>query len=237
MIVMPRKTRMYLPNIPAHVVQRGNNRNACFFCEDDFQYYKEVLGEGLRRYQVSLNAYCLMTNHVHLLMTPVDETGISKVLQHIGRLYVAYINKTYRRSGTLWEGRHKSSLIDDEHYLLACYRYIELNPVTASMVEKPEEYAWSSYHHNAVGKPDAIVTPHRCYMELASEPALRLERYRELFRHHLSAYDIHEIRRCLSANQVLGKSHFKAQVETALGRSLGYPQRGRPKGVRENGID
>lgn len=108
---MPRKTRMYLPGVPAHVVQRGNNREVCFFAAEDYQFYKEVLGEGLRRYGGHLHAYCLMTNHVHLLLTPDATDSISRILQHIGRQYVCYVNKTYKRSGTLWEGRHKSSLI------------------------------------------------------------------------------------------------------------------------------
>ena len=142
---MPRKPRSYLPGVPAHVVQRGNNRNACFFADEDYLFYRECLSEGLRRYEVRLHAYVLMTNHVHLLLTPSDETGISCLLQHVGRLYVLYINKTYRRSGTLWEGRHKASLVDAENYLLACYRYIEMNPVAARMVEAPDQYQWSSY--------------------------------------------------------------------------------------------
>jgi putative transposase len=148
---MPRKPRMYLPSIPAHIVQRGNNRDACFFSDDDYLYYLEVLGQGLRRYGVKLHAYCLMTNHVHLLMTPKDNVGISRVMQHLGRLYVLYINRTYRRSGTLWEGRHKASLVNAEEYLLTCYRYIELNPVAAGMVNTPEQYRWSSYRWHAWG--------------------------------------------------------------------------------------
>ena len=142
---MPRKQRMYLPGVPAHVVQRGNNRDACFFHEDDYRYYLAVLADELKRYRVSLHAYVLMTNHVHLLMTPTDETGISRVMQHVGRTYVLYINRTYRRTGTLWEGRHKASLVNAAEYLLSCYRDIELNPVRAGMVETPEAYPWSSY--------------------------------------------------------------------------------------------
>lgn len=137
---MPRKTRMYLPGVPAHIVQRGNNREACFFCDDDYLFYKEVLFEGLKRYGAALHSYCLMTNHVHLLITPKESDSISRIIQHVGRQYVQYINKTYRRTGTLWEGRHKGSLVDAENYLLTCYRYIELNPVAADMVASPEEY-------------------------------------------------------------------------------------------------
>lgn len=149
---MPRKPRMYLPGVPAHVVQRGNNREACFFQDEDYQFYLAVLGDALKRYRVQLHAYVLMTNHVHLLMTPTDESGISRVMQHLGRLYVLYVNRTYRRSGTLWEGRHKSSLINATEYLLTCYRYIELNPVRAGMVAVPEEYRWSSCRWHGWGR-------------------------------------------------------------------------------------
>jgi putative transposase len=150
---MPRKPRMYLPGVPAHVVQRGNNRAACFFTDDDYQFYLECLGQGLRRYRVELHAYVLMTNHVHLLLTPEDADGISRLMQHLARLYVLYINKTYGRSGTLWEGRHKASLVQADRYLLTCYRYIELNPVAAGMARCPEQYRWSSYGWHALGRP------------------------------------------------------------------------------------
>ena len=123
---MPRKTRMYLPGIPAHIVQRGNNRDACFFSDEDYGYYLDRLTEGLRRFGVALHAYVLMTNHVHLLLTPGDGDGISRLMQHVGRHYVLYINKHYRRTGTLWEGRHKASLVQADRYLLTCMRYIAI---------------------------------------------------------------------------------------------------------------
>lgn len=225
---MPRKTRMYLPHVPAHIVQRGNNRNACFFAEDDFKFYKQVLGEGLKRYGAELHAYCLMTNHVHLLITPFATDSISRILQHVGRQCVQYINKTYFRSGTLWEGRHKGSLIDAENYLLICYRYIELNPVTAGMVEKPEEYLWSSYHANALGKVDPLITPHGIYLQIDDDLAGRCYQYRDLFSANLLGHDVHCIRECLAANHALGKSRFKKQVEAALNRKLGFTKPGRP---------
>jgi len=134
---MPRRPRLYIPGIPAHIVQRGNNREPCFFCDFDYQHYLETLGQGLNRYAVRCHAYVLMTNHVHLLLTPSTENGISQLMAYLGKKYVTYINKTYRRTGTLWEGRHKSSLIDAENYLLRCYRYIEMNPVRAGMVFRP----------------------------------------------------------------------------------------------------
>jgi putative transposase len=154
-----------------------------------------------------------MTNHVHLLITPHFTDSISRILQHIGRQYVCYVNKTYRRSGTLWEGRHKGSLIDAENYLLSCYRYIELNPVAAGMV----------------GKPDPLITPHEVYSRLDSSDAVRWSHYRELFMVNIYEYDLHNIRECLAANQVLGQSRFKDQIEMALDRRLGYLKRGRPR--------
>ena len=220
---------MYIPGIPTHVVQRGHNRNACFFRDADFYYYKRVLAEGMSRYGVVLHAYCLMTNHVHLLMTPAEEDSISRTIQYVGRQYVQYVNKTYRRSGTLWEGRHKGSVVDAENYLLSCYRYIELNPVAASMVEKPEHYPWSSYHFNAIGKPDALVTPHAIYRQLSEQGDQRRFRYRQLFRDSLTDADTREIKSCLSANQALGKDRFKDQVASTLGRKLGQVRRGRPR--------
>ena len=230
---MPRKPRSYLPDIPAHVVQRGNNRNACFFADDDYRFYLECLGAGLKRYHVQLHAYVLMTNHVHLLLTPKDETGISRLLQHVGRLYVLYINKTYRRSGTLWEGRHKASLVDAEQYLLACYRYIEMNPVAARMVEAPDEYPWSSYAWHAWGKPNRFISDHELYERLGQRPEARQLAYRELFRYSLSDNDIHAIRESLAYNHPLGNDRFREQVESALGRKVGEKQRGRPKRQNE----
>jgi len=132
---MPRKPRVYLSGVPCHVIQRGNDRQPCFYSEEDYVFYLECLYDACKRYKVNLHAYVLMTNHVHLLVTPRVADGISRVMQSIGRRYVQYVNVTYKRSGTLWEGRHKSSLVDADNYLLSCYRYIEMNPVRAGMVQ------------------------------------------------------------------------------------------------------
>lgn len=131
---MPRKPRMYMAGMPCHVVQRGINRDATFYSDDDYLFYLTCLDDGMKRYRVAVHAFVLMTNHVHLLMTPNDNEGISRLMQSIGRRYVQYVNKTYRRTGTLWESRHKASLVQEEQYLLKCYRYIELNPVRAEIV-------------------------------------------------------------------------------------------------------
>jgi putative transposase len=228
---MPRKPRMYIAGIPSHVIQRGNNRGACFYSDQDYHFYLDCLGDACRRYKVSLHAYVLMTNHVHLLMTPSDANGISRVMQSLGRRYVQYINQEYCRSGTLWEGRHKASLVDAENYLLACMRYIEMNPVRAGMVAHPAEYPWSSYRMNGQSEHDPIVTKHECYSRLADTKEVRCRCYRDLFS-QLDSDDIHAIRRALEYSFPLGDEKFILQIETALRRKLGYAKQGRPR-IRE----
>ena len=137
---MARKPRFGLSAVPQHVIQRGNNREPCFFSEADYQFYLEYIRDAAERYQCAVHAYVLMTNHVHLLVSPEKHDSVPRFMQHIGRRYVQYINYAYRRSGTLWEGRYKASLVDVEKYLFTCYRYIELNPVRADMVRSPSEY-------------------------------------------------------------------------------------------------
>ncbi|KZY89490.1 transposase [Oleiphilus sp. HI0081] len=225
---MPRKPRMYMAGVPCHVIQRGNNREACFFSDQDNQFYLECLQEACERYDVSCHAYVLMTNHTHLLLTPSCPDGVSKVMQSLGRRYVQYVNKTYRRCGTLWESRHKASLIDAEGYLLKCYRYIELNPVMANMVEHPADYRWSSYRCNAYGERSPLISAHEVYAQLAHDTQSRLVRYRELFNVALSKGVIHEIRTSASFSMPLGDDRFKAQIEENLKRSIGYSKIGRP---------
>jgi putative transposase len=150
---MARLSRFVLPGQPQHIIQRGNNRQNVFFAEDDYRFYLEKLADACRKYDCRLHSYVLMTNHVHLLITPMTETGIGKVMQSLGRSYVQYVNFRHRRTGTLWEGRYRATLLDSERYLLTCHRYIELNPVRAGMVADPAAYPWSSYRHNALGEP------------------------------------------------------------------------------------
>jgi putative transposase len=157
-----------------------------------------------------------MTNHVHLLMTPNKSGAISKVMQSLGRRYVQYFNYSYQRTGTLMEGRYKSSLIDSEHYALTCYRYIELNPVRAGMVNHPQDYPWSSYHANATGKKDELITPHPLYLDLATEPSLRQDRYHALFKHALTEQQLSDIRNSTNKNGALGNELFKEEVEAML---------------------
>jgi len=232
---MPRKPRMYLPGVPCHVIQRGNNREACFFTRQDYLFYLSCLDDARCRYHVAVHAYVLMTNHVHLLMTPDDQEGISRVMQSIGRRYVQYINKAYQRCGTLWEGRHKASLVDAERYLLACYRYIELNPVAANMVKHPGEYPWSSYHHNAFGDANPVITQHELYRRLGMTQEERRNRYRALFVTSLAKEEIHTIRSAARFSMPVGDGRFKEQIERALGCSVGQAKRGRPFGKSREG--
>ena len=230
---MPRKPRTYLPGIPSHVVQRGNNRAATFFAETDYQFYLECLDDALRRYRVALHAYVLMTNHVHLLMTPTTTDGVSRVMQSVGRRTVQYINLTYRRTGTLWEGRHKASLVSAEDYLLTCYRPLsihmgELNPVAACMVNAPGDYRWSSYAHHTLGRTSPLIEDHALYLALGVTADSRQFAYHELFRTALEAKDIHAIRTSTQYGTPLGNRRFSAEIELALGRRLGRTRRGRP---------
>src|SRR4051812_23176241 len=143
---MPRRARLSLPNIPWHIIQRGNNRAVCFAAEADYRRYLDELAELSKRFGCAVHAYALMTNHVHLLLTPDEAEGPGLLMKHLGQRYVQHVNRAYGRSGTLWEGRFRSCLTQSEDYLLACQRYIELNPVRAGMVRHPRDYRWSSYH-------------------------------------------------------------------------------------------
>ncbi len=231
---MPRKPRMYLPDLPCHVIQRGNNRDATFFAEQDYQFYLECLHDASRKYHVSIHAYVLMTNHVHLLMTPEKQNSISLLMQSIGRRYVQYVNKEYRRSGTLWESRHKASLVDAEKYLLICSRYIEMNPVNAHMVKYPADYQWSSYRCNAEGESNNLITPHEIYTCLGSNQESSFRAYASLFDGMLDHADIQMIRNGVRFSMPTGDSRFKQQIERVLNRKIGYAHRGRPRKIIAN---
>lgn len=225
---MPRRARNYIPGLPYHIVQRGNNREACFIEPENYQYYLELWRQLSKRYDVRVHAYCLMTNHIHILATPEAKNAISSTMKVVGSRYAQYINLKYRRTGTLWEGRHRSSLIQSEKYLLSCYRYIELNPVRAGMVSRPEEYRWSSYGVNA-WSDDGWITPHEEYLGLGDNPKEREHAYRELFRYQLSEQDLHLIRKAAHYCQPIGDDRFKTQIESKYGIILGNMKRGRPR--------
>jgi putative transposase len=225
---MPRRARCYLPGFPYHIVQRGNNREACFIEPENYETYLELWKEAVRRYGVKVHAYCLMTNHIHFLATPETETGLSNTSRVVGSRYAQYINKRYRRTGTLWEGRHRSSLIQQDEYLLACYRYIELNPVRAGMVSRPEEYPWSSYGANAWGDKSWVI-PHDVFQALADEPGIRREMYRGLFATKLREESLSLFRKATHYCQPVGDDRFRLQIEANYGIKLGQMARGRPR--------
>lgn len=225
---MPRRQRLCAVGIPQHIVQRGVNRQACFTDDSDIAAYVHWLHEGASKYGVQIHAWVFMTNHVHLLVTPLQETAASKMMQHIGRLYVRHFNYRYERTGTLWEGRFHSCLIQQDQYFLACQRYIELNPVRAGMVEDPADYKWSSYQANALGIESKLRSPHPLYLALGSSKLKRLERYRELFEGQIDGTVLFDIRAALNTGLVLGTEKFKKEVEELTGHRTSLIRRGRP---------
>jgi putative transposase len=225
---MPRRLRLCPAGIPQHVVQRGNNRVGCFTSDADKKAYAHWLQEASVKYSVQIHAWVLMTNHVHLLVTPLEEMAISRMMQFLGRYYVSYFNHTYQRTGTLWEGRFHSCLVQEETYLLACQRYIELNPVRAGMVEDPADYGWSSYQVNGLGVDSKLITAHRLYLELGHTKAKRIANYRALFKPHVEGVLLSNIRFALNAGLVLGTEEFISKVQALTDRQVRPKRRGRP---------
>jgi len=231
---MPRRARMYIAGLPYHVVQRGNNREACFIEADNYRFYLELWCQIARRYDVSVHAYCLMTNHVHFLVTPAKQDAVSRTMKVVGSRYARYINLRYRRTGTLWEGRHRASLVQSERYLLCCYRYIELNPVRAGMVGRPDEYRWSSYGFNARGEGDWL-EPHEEYRRLGKTAEARFHAYQALFARPLGGEDLHRIRKAAHYCQPVGDDRFRRQIAERYGIKAGQMHRGRPRKRSQGG--
>ncbi|MEJ1471790.1 MAG: transposase [Candidatus Sedimenticola sp. (ex Thyasira tokunagai)] len=225
---MPRKPRFFLPNVPVHIIIRGNSRKAIFAEAGDYLAYLALLKEGASTHECQIHAYVLMTNHVHLLISADNPQNLSKLPQYVGRKYVPFFNHKYGCSGTLWEGRFKASSIDSDRYLLTCQRYIELNPVRANMVENPAEYRWSSYVANAYGKIDPLLTPHPLYLALGQDNEQCARCYRESFREVLDSSLIGEIEASVQTGTPLGNERFKADIERLLEVKVGQSRRGRP---------
>ncbi len=225
---MARLQRFFVPGFPLHVIQRGNNRGALFSQISDYNVYLDCLKEAALSHGCAIHAYVLMTNHVHFLVTPTHEDSLPKTFQSLGRRYVQYFNKTYERTGTLWEGRYRATLIESEAYLLTCCRYIELNPVRAEMVRRPRDYRWSSYQNHAEGKTNPLLTPHNIYQRLGGTATARQQAYRALFRHHLSGETLDAIREATNKAWVLGSDKFKDRLAKKLDRRVAPLPRGRP---------
>jgi putative transposase len=217
---MARQPRFVLPNYPQHVIQRGNNRGIIFQDPGDYNFYLEKLLEASKKHECKIHAYVLMTNHVHLLLTPLLESSISKMQQMIGRYYVPYYNNRYLRTGTLWEGRYRATLIESEKYFLSCMRYIELNPVRAKIINHPALYPWSSYHFNALGKSDSLINPHDEYLSLGETIEKRLQAYQALYELPISQKTINDIRDATNKAWALGDEAFKIMLESKISRRV-----------------
>jgi putative transposase len=207
---MGRPRRILLPFQPAHIVHRGNNRQGIFHCDGDYLFFTRCLRDGAVARGVDVHAYVLMTNHVHLLMTPKQEGAISAMIQSVARRYVGYYNERYTRTGTLWEGRFYSSRVTSDRYFLTCHQYIDMNPVRAGLTESPGGYLWSSHNHYAVGRPDSLLSAHPMILAMAPNEAGREREYRKLFAGKLSDKELEEIRDCLRRNSPLGVPRKKA---------------------------
>ena len=215
---MARRPRLSLPGVPLHVVHRGTDRCAIFRDGLDFRVYWNVINDASRRAQCAIHAYVMMTNHVHLLVTPAQAGGVASMIQIVGRQYVQYFNRRHHRTGTLWEGRYRSAIIDSDQYLFTCMRYIELNPVRAGMTSHLREYAWSSYRANAELEPDPLVTPHPLYHRLASNAVRRAATYREMVNGgEVCAPADAQVREATHGGRILGSPAFQRRVVDDLG--------------------
>ena len=212
-----------------HITQRGNNRSDCFRRDGDYMLYLLHLRELADKLGCEVHAYCLMTNHVHLLLTPPSLDACTALMRNLGQRYVQHFNRAYGRSGTLWEGRYRSFLVESARYALACYRYIEQNPLRAQIVRETCDYAWSSHRANAGLGTDPLVTPHAEYLALSEDPANRVQAYRDLFENRLDASELKRIREATHTGLPLGSEAFKARMEIDLGRKLRHGRPGRPK--------
>ena len=215
---MARLPRFLLPGYPQHVIQRGNNRQQILFDEEDYWFLWERLLAAAEKYGCDVHAYTLMPNHFHLLVTPWQEDGIGKLMQYTGRYYVQHFNRRYERTGTLWEGRYRATLLDPKDYLLICSRYLELNPVRAGFAADPGDYDWSSYGFNALGREDKLVTPHEEYQELGRSPKIRQSLYGKSFSQAIDEDMLARIRDATNKAWVLGGKSFCQDLEGRLNR-------------------
>ncbi len=209
---MPRQPRLELPGIPMHVTQRGVNRCAIFLDDDDRRHYLGLLRDACQRYSVAVHAYVLMDNHVHLLLGTIRVGDLSRAMHRVGHSYVQSFNARHGRSGTLWQGRFKASVVDTDDYLVAVMRYIELNPVRAAMVARPEDHAWSSVHAHLGCRGDGLVSIHERYAALGRTPVERQAAWREWLTSGIDAVELASIRRHLARESALGNPRFQQRV-------------------------
>lgn len=226
---MARRPRLAVPSLPHHVIQRGNNRQAIFFTDADYRVFLRHLAKAKERYPCRVYAYVLMTNHVHLLVEPLASEHLSLFMQSVGRRYVRYVNEVYHRSGTLWEGRFKSAVVSSDAYLLACSRYIELNPVRAQIAARPDAYPWSSVHFHTQGTPNPLLDEDPAYLSLGDTTAQRQGVYRGWLAAGVPQGEWPTIREATHKGLLIGPEPFQRQIEAAVGRRLIGEHRGRPR--------
>jgi putative transposase len=225
---MARLPRISIPGYPHHVIQRGNNRQAIFLADDDRRRMLELLEDYARQFEVAVHAYVLMDNHFHLLLTPQTAEGLPRLMQAVGRRYVRHFNDSHGRSGTLWEGRYRSTLIEAEPYLLACMVYIDLNPVRAGLVGQARDFPWSSHGHYAGLRTDRVVTPHPLYWELGNTPFAREAAYARLVQEGLPIQQQQALTDAALRGWALGSPGFVAELQKKTGRRLSKATPGRP---------
>lgn len=229
---MARQPRLVIAHQPHHLIQRGNNRQPIFIETADYQAYLTWLREGSKRFGVAIHAYVLMSNHVHLLASPQDADGLAKLMQWLGRAYVPWFNRKYSRTGGLWEGRFRTSVVDSEAYLLICSRYIELNPVRAGLAGQPQDYPWSSYAHHIGLKIDPLITEHALFWALGNTPFEREAAYKSLFEQALSQADLAVVGQGVQKGRVTGPIAYQEKLAKTLDRPIIPNRRGRPKGTK-----
>ncbi len=225
---MARLPRLTLPGYPHHVIQRGNNRQAIFAAPQDYEFLLDLLGENARKFGVAIHAYVLMTNHMHVLATPESIDSIPLAMQAVGRTYVRHFNKRQTRTGTLWEGRYKSTLIQAERHLLACMAYIDLNPVRAGLVSDPAIYPWSSYGHNVGRRSDKLISPHPLYWSLGNTPFAREAAYGELIHSGIDPEQQRALTDSAIQGWALGDADYVTDLQRRTERRVAKAKSGRP---------
>ena len=234
---MARRPRLALPGVPLHVIQRGNNRGACFAGDGDRRLYLQCLADATREYRCHVHAYVLMPNHVHLLVTPDAGDGVALLMQDVGRRYVRLFNDLHKRTGTLWEGRYKAAMIDSERYFLTCQRYVEQNPLRADLVKDAADYTWSSYRSSAFGVRNPLVTPHEVFMALGRDDDARRAAYGALFAEPIPPREIDRIREATNKGWPIGSEAFVRRIESALRRPARPQKRGRKSAGAEQSAE
>ena len=225
---MPRQPRFNLADVPQHIIQRGNNRQATFFTESDYERYLECLASAAQTHRCDVHAYVLMPNHIHLLVTPRETSAVSRLMKSLSGRYAQYVNAKHQRRESLWGGRFKACIIESERYLMTCYRYIELNPVRAGLVSRAADYPWSSHRHNALGEDSDTLVEHALYRALGPSFTARRSAYRELFPDAMDDALLRKIRDAANQGRVLADDAFRSEIENTLSRSLKPARRGRP---------